>query len=108
MFDVGIGEIAILAVIGLLIFGPEKLPKAAGDAARMLRNLRAMATNARQDLVDSAGIDVGDTKKTLQEFSQYHPKRLMSDLLGDDTPADPKAERGRSASPTPRFDPDAT
>jgi len=63
MFDVGIGEIAILAVIGLLIFGPEKLPKAAADAARMLRNLRAMATNARQDLVDSAGIEVGDTKR---------------------------------------------
>ena len=29
MFDIGIGELVALAVIGLLIFGPERLPKAA-------------------------------------------------------------------------------
>ena len=34
MFDIGIGELVALAVIGLLIFGPERLPKAAADAGR--------------------------------------------------------------------------
>ena len=106
MFDVGIGEIAILAVIGLRIFGPEKLPRAAADAARMLRNVRAMATTARQDLVDSAGIDINETKKTLQDFRQYHPRNLMGDLLSDDDDAGKKPVKPTDNAP--RFDPDAT
>ena len=28
MFDIGIGEIIILGVVGLLVFGPERLPRA--------------------------------------------------------------------------------
>lgn len=107
MFDVGIGEIAILAIIGLLIFGPERLPRAAADAAKMLRNVRAMATTARQDIVDSAGIDINETKQTLQEFRQYHPRNLMGDLLNDD--GETTANKPAAPKPnTPRFDPDAT
>lgn len=84
MFDIGLGEIAIIAVVGLLVFGPDKLPKAAADTARMLRNLRAMATSARRDLVDAAGLDSEESKQTLRDLSQFHPKRLVGDLFTDD------------------------
>ena len=113
MFDIGIGEMLILAVIGLLVFGPERLPKAAADAARMIRNVRSMATSARKDLADASGLDLADTKATLRDLHQFHPKRLVGDLItGDDeatspsTPASGEARRGHSAAP--RFDPDAT
>ena len=43
MFDIGIGEIIILAVVGLLVFGPERLPRAAADAAKWLKQIRKMA-----------------------------------------------------------------
>ena len=43
-------EIIALALIGLFIFGPERLPKVIGDGMRMLRGLRAMARNATDDL----------------------------------------------------------
>lgn len=42
MFDIGIGEILIVAVIGLLVFGPERLPRAAADAAKWLKQIRVM------------------------------------------------------------------
>lgn len=104
MFDIGIGEIVIVAIIGLLIFGPERLPRAAADAAKWLKQIRAMASGARKDLADSAGIDLGDTVKSLQEF---HPRRLAASFLGDDaTAAQPSKEP--TPAPRPTFDPDAT
>lgn len=119
MFDVGMGELLILAVVGLLVFGPERLPRAAADAARMLRNVKAMASTARKDLADASGIDMAETKETLRELQSYHPKRLVGDLFSDEDEDEPAAKNGsgargsqgkgaNSSTSTPRFDPDAT
>ena len=112
MFDIGLGEILILAVLGLLIFGPERLPRAAADAAKMMRNVRAMASNARKDLADSAGVDLSDAKDALRDLRDLHPRRMVSGIFDDDdapaqtTPA-PKPASEPGATPA-RFDPDAT
>ena len=66
MFDIGIGEIVVIAVIGLLVFGPDRLPRAAADAAKWLKQIRGMASGARQELADSAGLDLSDTVKELR------------------------------------------
>lgn len=114
MFDIGIGEILVLAVVGLLVFGPERLPKAAADAARMLRNVRAMAANARKDLADSAGLDLTGAADSVRGLADLHPRRLASSLfVDDDAPADHAAEAPSAAPPgpvvsRPTFDPDAT
>lgn len=55
MFDIGLPEFAVLAIAALFIFGPERLPTAAAQAARMLRQLRSMATNARSELAGELG-----------------------------------------------------
>lgn len=105
MFDIGIGEIAILAVIGLLVFGPEKLPKAAADAARMLRQVRGMAANARKDLADSAGVDFTEAIDSVRGLSDLHPRKLAAGFLSDEDPSQGSATAPRTG---PRFDPDAT
>lgn len=109
MFDIGLGEILILAVLGLLVFGPERLPRAAADAARTLRNVRAMASNARKDLADSAGVDLSDAKSALRDLQDLHPKRMVSGIFDDDQADDaPSSTKGKPASSSARFDPDAT
>lgn len=117
MFDIGIGEILIIAVIGLLVFGPERLPRAAADAAKWLRSVRSMAAGARQDLAESAGIDLTDTVDTVRSLQEFHPRRLAADLLKDTTDASPEAAGSGSGGagsasapvpPRPAFDPDAT
>jgi Tat protein translocase TatB subunit len=97
MFDIGIGELLALAVIGLLIFGPERLPKAAADAGRWVRQIREMATSARKEIVDSAGVDFSDTMNTFKDFRDLHPKRLASGLL-DIPSCMPARPRGRLPS----------
>lgn len=110
MFDIGIGEFIALGVIGLLIFGPEKLPRAAADAAKWLRQIREMAATARKDLADSAGVDLKDTVNQVKSLGEYHPKKLASSLFTDDesdrgsTPTSGSSEQ----KPQPKFDPDAT
>ena len=108
MFDIGIGEIIILAVVGLLVFGPERLPRAAADAAKWLKQIREMASGARQDLADSAGIDLSETVDTVKSLQEFHPRRLAASILKDE-PEDvtPKAAE-KPAAPRPAFDPDAT
>src|SRR6266566_2862873 len=43
-------HLLVLALLGIFIFGPDRLPKAIADGVRMLRNVRNMARNATSDL----------------------------------------------------------
>jgi sec-independent protein translocase protein TatB len=110
VFDIGIGEIILIAVIGLLVFGPERLPRAAADAAKWLKQIRSMASGARQELADSAGLDLTETVDTVRSLQEFHPRRLAADLLRDDSGDRASAEKRDSEPPParPAFDPDAT
>ena len=46
MFDLSIPKLLVLAVIALVIFGPNELPKIAAQAGRALRDLRQIAEAA--------------------------------------------------------------
>lgn len=106
--NIGWGELALLAIIGLVVFGPERLPKAAADAVRMLRELRTMARNAASDLQAELGPEMADL-----DLASLHPRRLATSLLLDDEPparaavAAPRPEP-LSAGETPPYDADAT
>ncbi len=116
MFDIGIGEIIVIAVVALLIFGSDRLPRAAADAARWVKQLREMASGARKDLADSAGLDLSDAMDTVRSLQDLHPRRLAAGLLDDDAEAKKKPAAGSppAAGPTPpkpetpAYDPDAT
>ena len=109
MFDIGIGELLILGVLGLLVFGPERLPRAAADAGKWIRQIKQMAHNAKTDLADSAGIDLTETMDAVKGLTDLHPRKIATSLMADDP--DPKS-KGTSAQaadqPRPAFDPDAT
>ena len=95
MFDIGLGEFIALAVIALIVFGPDRLPKAAAQGGRALRQLREMAANARKELGDSAGLDtLSEEWKSLQEL---HPKRIIASAL--DSPAATPASSATASNP---------
>jgi len=56
--NLGWWEIAMLALLGLFILGPERLPKVIADAARFLRTVRTMARNATSELREELGTDI--------------------------------------------------
>ncbi len=106
MFDIGIGELIALGVIGLLVFGPEKLPRAAADASKWFKQIRGMAVTARKDLADSAGVDLKDTIDSVKSLGDYHPRKLASSLFSEDPDESPSNSSEKKKPPA--FDPDAT
>ena len=65
IFDIGIGELVALAVIGLLIFGPERLPKAAADAGRCRGPAGDLTARAPRGQVARAEKSIPKTPKPL-------------------------------------------
>jgi len=60
MFDVGLLELAVIALVAILVLGPDKLPDLARQAAQFLHKARAMATSARDDLRGELGPEFSD------------------------------------------------
>ena len=50
MFDIGFAELVLLFVIGLLVLGPERLPKVAAELGRWVGRARRTATQLRRQL----------------------------------------------------------
>lgn len=98
MPDIGFGEIIVMVVLALLVFGPERLPKMAADAARTLRQVRQMAAAARKDLVDASGLrDDEEMAQVVRDLKDLDPRRAMQDALTDD-PATGGRAAGQRAS----------
>lgn len=91
MFDVGFSELLIIAVVALLVLGPERLPKAARFAGLWVRKARAQWYSVKSELEMELAQE--EMKKHLQdaENSIRAPMReLQQDLR--------KAEDGLNAA----------
>ena len=65
MFDVGFSELLIIAVVALLVLGPERLPKAARFAGLWVRKARAQWYSVKSEL--ELELAQEEMKKHLQE-----------------------------------------
>jgi sec-independent protein translocase protein TatB len=115
-------EIISLALLGLFIFGPERLPKVIADGVRMLRNLREMARNATTDLSRELGTEVRledlhpktfIRKHLLSEEEEQQLRRPFDDMFQDVKQITADANDYVSRPPAPRsydspYDPAAT
>lgn len=114
MFDIGTGELLALAVLALLVLGPEKLPRYAAEAARFLRQIRGMANDARSEVRRELGPEIdGLNLRELNPRAMVR-KHVLDGLDSDDT----GPTKARQGPPVPRseatpssgapFDPDTT
>ena len=81
--DIGFMELLVIATIGFLIFGPDKLPKAIATVLGYARMLREQAAVARREIVDAAQIDpaiTDDIKASLADIGELHPRRLAASI----------------------------
>ena len=89
MFNIGPWELLVLAFVGVIVLGPERLPALARDAANMLRQLRDLATGARNQLKDELGPEFSDVDlQALRDVRALNPRTAITRvLLGDDEDA---------------------
>lgn len=65
MFDVGFSELLVIAVVALIVLGPERLPKAARFAGLWVRRARAQWHSVRAEL--ERDIASEDLQRSLRE-----------------------------------------
>jgi len=96
MFDIGMGELGLIAVVGLLVLGPERLPRVARTAGALLRKARNSWQSVRSDIERELAAE--DIKRTMQQTAaQIDPMpdiRRMSQ-------APPSAPAAGSVDPAP-------
>jgi sec-independent protein translocase protein TatB len=101
VFDsIGWGEIVVLALAALFIFGPERLPTLARDAAAGLKKVRTALTGVRAQVDESLGEDLAGLRDV--DLRKYHPKTFIRSQLFEDDPDDraaPPVRRGNAGVP---------
>ena|SRR5690348_5839969 len=99
MFNIGPMELLVLALVGMIVLGPERLPGIIKDATRMLRQLRDMATGARNQLKNELGPEFSDIDlQALRDLRALNPRTAITRaIMGDD---DEMAAASTTAAPT--------
>jgi sec-independent protein translocase protein TatB len=115
VFDsIGWGEILVVALAALFIFGPDRLPHLAKDAAAGLKRVRAAIKDVRGQVDETLGDDFAELRDL--DLRRYHPKTFIRDqLFGDEdddfplrAPGPETVARPRDRATPPPYDYDAT
>ncbi len=96
MPDIGWSELALVAVIALIIIGPKDLPRILRTAGRWAGKARAMANDFRSSvdtMVREAEID--DVKKDVESVARYDVSKEIENSI------DPTGEMAREISQPP-------
>lgn len=101
MFDsVGWPELLVLALVGLFVLGPERLPQGAAWLGKTVRQVREYATGAREQIRSEIGPEFDELKKPLDELRSvrnFNPKTAVTKHLLDGE--NPFEEFSKNSSP---------
>ncbi|MPZ59962.1 MAG: translocase [Propionibacteriales bacterium] len=111
MFGINFWEFTVLLLVGLAVFGPDKLPDVARQLGRFVRTTRRMVNNARAELSEEIGSDLPDLN-----LRHLDPRKAVKDYVfdvldeDDDEAVDDKkpGHRPLAKDETPPYDVEAT
>jgi len=83
MFDFGMGELGVIAVVGLLVLGPERLPRVARTVGALMRKARQSWHSVRDEIE--------------RELAAEDLKRQMKDLQQATAAIDPRPDLAAAA-----------
>jgi sec-independent protein translocase protein TatB len=105
-------EAAVLLLIGLFVFGPERLPEIAAEAGKTLRKVRVYLKGMTDDLKTELGPEVGDLDLRSLHPKEFVRKHLLEDPEDEVPVAPTPVASGRSLALMPGeaapWDPDTT
>jgi sec-independent protein translocase protein TatB len=118
MFDIGFSELIVIALVALIVIGPEKLPKVARTAGALLGRLQRYVSDVKSDIQREMQIEdlkrlqqqVEESARSLEVSVDKELREVETSLnkaagaLDPETPAlpaAPEATRAPDAPPVP-------
>ena len=101
-FGIGLFELMLIAIIALVVMGPERLPGAMRELAKYMRQLRQISGEFQSQFSEE-----------LQMLDELNPKRIINDAIKPAPPAKPAPQQplkppAAPAKPAPAQPPDAS
>lgn len=114
MWGIGLWELAVIAGIAVMVFGPDRIPDLAKQAGQFVKQARKMANSARDELRTELGPEFSDL-----ELRDLDPRTLVRkhilDAINEDDDAPASAGAAAKTGPArlsddalPPFDDEAT
>ena len=84
MFGINTPELVLIAIVAVLVIGPARLPGYVEKLKNLIREVRRMASGARETIREEAGVDIDDIDWKKLDPRQYDPRRIIREALIDD------------------------
>jgi sec-independent protein translocase protein TatB len=111
VFGIGLPELMVIALVAVMVFGPDRLPDFARQAGRLVRQVRQFARSTRDDIRTELGPEYAsfeltdlDPRKAVRKFVQD----AWDESEDDDAPPKRPGQRPLENNELPPYDSDAT
>jgi len=110
VFGVGLPELAVIALVAVLVFGPDRMPDLARQAAQMLKKAKQFANAARDELRDELGPEYADLELRDLDPRTIVRKHIIEAMNDAEEEAKPRRKglRPLKAGELPPYDVEAT
>lgn len=104
MFNLGVPELILILVVGLVVFGPKKLPEVGRSVGKGLREFKKAMNDIKQTIdIESEFKEVADIKKEVTDIKAG----LKEAVLGSETPNNTSAAPFTQSEPAEAEEADA-
>lgn len=88
MFGMGFGEILVILVVAVIVLGPDKLPKAMVEVAKIFKSVKNQVSSVKEDIekeirIEELKNDAQLYKQNLQEATSSVRKKLTFEELDE-------------------------
>jgi len=88
MFDIGFSELMVIAVVALIVIGPERLPKVARTVGHLFGRMQRYVNDVKADISREMALDdlrklqanIQDTANSLEQSMKQEVSTVESDL----------------------------
>lgn len=86
MFDIGFSEMMVIAVVALVVIGPEKLPKVARTLGHLFGRMQRYVNNVKSDINREMALDdLRQLQTTMQDTARSFEQSVTSEVKSAET-----------------------
>lgn len=102
MFDIGFSELMVIAVVALIVIGPERLPKVARTVGLLFGRMQRYVNDVKSDISREMALDdLRKLQSSIQETAQSIEKSVNDEVRSAESEMNKMAAEVPAAEPAP-------